>query len=76
MKVRVTRKSHGRHEGRSKDKRGRMVLYRVGDEFDATDREYEQFSDRLEKVTSKPGRPKKAAPALNEDADGSEAASE
>ena len=71
MKVRVTRKSHGRHEGRGKDSRGRLVIYNVGDEFEATDREYAQFSDRLEKVTPKPGRPRKS-----ENADAGEAASE
>lgn len=54
MKLRVTRKGHARPEG------GRVVTYWPGDTFDGTERELKAFSDRLERVASKP-RKKKAA---------------
>ena len=63
-RVKVTRKSHSRREG------GRLKTYRIGDEFDATDREVSQLADRIEVVKDKPkrgpGRPKKAPEAAPE----------
>lgn len=45
MRLVVTRKSHGRRED------GKLVVYQTGDEFDGTERELRNFSDRLSAVS-------------------------
>lgn len=44
MRLRVTRRSHGRREN------GRLRIYRKDDEFDGTESELKAFADRLERI--------------------------
>lgn len=45
MKLKVTRKSHGRRED------GKLVVYQTGDVLEGTERELRAFSDRLSAVS-------------------------
>lgn len=56
LKARVTRKSHTRREN------GQLKVYQAGDELKVSENELEAFGDRLERIESKPGRPKKKKP--------------